>query len=406
MMAIKRTDTGSLRPQELEAVYAISKVVAEAESTEKALSEIIKLARSVFIFDNAVVYLVRSDYDILEPVFARAVGRGRSAEADLAWGEHAANEAFQTGKNFLYQAEIRPDTSRLDQDFYLGLPLVVGGQTMGALVFVRFGGPAYNEGHITVAEFIATHVTQLLEHERLVEQIANLEAEKRLAQLQEDFIATVSHELNTPLGFIKGYTTTLLRQDTKFDDAAQREFLAIIDEEADRLSDLIDNLLVSSQLQSGTMRMEFQTLQLDLLINDMLPRFRSRYNNLQIGFQAQPSKSLTVRADPKRFEQVMDNLISNASKYAPNTALNIAVAAIGDSVRVSVQDKGPGVATEHLENLFRRFYRVPERSNGVRGTGLGLYICDQIVRAHGGRIAVQSALSRGTTFHVFLPKAE
>jgi signal transduction histidine kinase len=236
----------------------------------------------------------------------------------------------------------------------------------------------------------------------LVERIASLEAERRLAQLQDDFIAAVSHDLNTPLGFIKGYTTTLLREDTDWDSQTSREFLMIIDDESDRLSELIDNLLDSSRLQTGTLRMDFHSIDMSALIEDILTRVRTRYNNLDILVHVDPVE-LKIKADPKRIAQVMDNLIGNAAKYAPQSTMIISIGAEGDRVHISVKDNGPGISEEHLEHLFERFYRVPERSAGVRGSGLGLFICDQIVRAHNGEITVDSKVGEGTTFNVYIP---
>ncbi len=100
----------------------------------------------------------------------------------------------------------------------MGLPLRLAGQSKGVLVFIRFGGPVFTPDQISLAEFIALHVAQILERKQLVNQIANLEAKRRLDSLQDDFIAMISHELLTPLGFIKGYATTLLREDTSWDE--------------------------------------------------------------------------------------------------------------------------------------------------------------------------------------------
>ena len=106
---------------------------------------------------------------------------------------------------------------------------------LGVLVFGRFGGPPYTQDQVQLAEFIAAQTAQLVENHHLVERVAKLEAERWLRRMQDDFITTISHELRTPIGFIKGYATTLLRDDTKWDDESRREFLTIIDEEADRL---------------------------------------------------------------------------------------------------------------------------------------------------------------------------
>lgn len=404
-MPDSHTSAGRLRPNELEAVYAISRVVSLAEDIDTAMDEITNLTRAVFIFDSAVLYRVQDGPEPLEPFFARVVGRGRSAPADLVWGELAAKQALESGEVVIQEeagGEVGGD--RLDERFYLALPMIVGGRKTGALVFIRFGGPSYTEEQVSLATFIATHVTQLFERSLLVERVANLEAERRLTRLQDDFIAMVSHELLTPLGFIKGYTTTLLRQDTEWDAGTLREFLLIIDEESDRLSELIENLLDSSRLQSGALRMELKRVLLSDVLGDVMHRMQSRYNNLKMELDLSGAE-VWVRVDAKRLGQVLENLTANAAKYAPNSTLRTWAEPEADGVVIHLADNGPGIPAEHLPNLFKRFTRVPERSAGVRGTGLGLFICEQIVKSHDGRIRVESEPGAGTTFSFWLPLA-
>ena len=289
MLEETQTPSGSLRPQELAAMYAISRTVARAVDTDTALDEIIRLVRPVFIFDNMVLYKLRADAS-LEPTYARAIGRGRFREADLAWGEYTANEAFISGQPAMRFEELAgANEDRTGVRHFLGLPLNQGEQIMGVLVFIRFGGPAFTPDQVSLAEFIASHVAQLLSRRQLVEKIASLEARRRLDSLQEDFIATISHELLTPLGFIKGYATTLLREDTNWDDTTRREFLTIIDEEADRLRELIDNLMDSSRLQAGTMRMSLQPVRLEALLKDISQRAKTRNENLNIELEFERS---------------------------------------------------------------------------------------------------------------------
>ena len=400
----EKIHTGSLRHNELEVVYAISRVVAETMDIDIALDRITKLARQVFIFDNAVLYRTQSKNN-LEPVFARAIGRGRSTPADITWGDTAAFEVISTGNNYTYHSSPDPEKDRLDQHYLLGLPMLVAGEITGALVFVRFGGPEYSPDQINLAEFIAAHVTHLLERQRLVGKIANLEAERRLARLQEDFIAMVSHELNTPLGFIKGYTTTLLRKDTQWDEETRQDFLQIIDEEADRLVELIENLLDSSRLQARTLNMEFQNISLEEMINNHVERLAILYNNLEIHVEF-PDNEVIVQADAKRLGQVLENLVSNASKYAPQSKLTISLNINEQKAHVAIKDEGPGIPPQHLAHIFERFYRVPERSGGVRVTGLGLFIFKEIITAHHGQITVESEINQGTIFHIYLPLAK
>lgn len=391
----------SLRPQELEAVYAISRSVAQAEDIDTALDEIIQLVRPVFIFDNMILYLAKDELG-LEPAYARVIGRGRSAEADLAWGENIANTVFRDDDKQVMMEKLENwENNRLNYRLLLGLPLNSDKGKIGALVFGRFGGPVYSPDQLNLAEFIAVHIAQLLIKRQLVERIANLEAERRLQQLQDNFVATISHELCTPLGFIKGYATTLLREDTQWDEATRREFLNIIDEESDRLRELIDNLLDSSRLQAGTLRMRFQKVHLHELVKEVVIRSTTRYQGLSITLD--PCDKALVRADPSRIVQVFDNLMENAVKYAPTSPINISLLVADSLCYIKVKDSGPGIAQEYLGQLFNRFYRVPDSNKEIHGTGLGLYICREIILAHGGEITVQSEVGIGTEFQISLP---
>jgi signal transduction histidine kinase len=391
-----------LKPQELEAVYAISKIVTEEVSLDKALARIINIAREVLVFDSAIVYL-QEDANQLEPFFAKAIGRGRSSGHTLPWGETAAMKAAETGKTYINESVVDPNGDRLDHHFYLSLPLQAGGSVSGAIVFIRFGGPEYQQDHINLAGFITAHISQLFEQKRLVNKIANLQAEQRLAQLQDEFVAMVSHELKTPLGFIKGYTTTLLRQDTTWDPATQLEFLNIIDEEADLLSEQIENLLNSFRLKSRTIEIKPTKIQLAAFIESILDKVSTQEVNLEINLAVLPT-DLEVVADGKMLSQVITNLISNAVKYAPGSTLKIQVRSYRDCIRFTFQDTGPGIPPHHIERIFDQFYRVPERSGGVRGAGLGLFICKQIIEAHNGKIWVQSEPDKGTSFIFEIPK--
>lgn len=402
MMVDGITDLTTLRPEELEAVYAISRTVAQAMDVESVLDDIIRLTRPVFIFDNMVVYTLRPSQG-LDASYARAIGRGRSQEADLVWGESTAQAVLDDGDKVIRKEEMGDSTqNRLYLRYSLGLPLVWGGESIGALVFIRFGGPSFSSDQIRLSEFIALHVAQLMGHKKLVQRIASLEAERRLDRLQEDFIATVSHELLTPLGFIKGYATTLLREDTVWDNETRFEFLTIIDEEADHLRELIESLMDSSRLQAGTLRMSFQPVRLDVLLKDIELRARSQDKQLKVNLDIR-TPPLSVPADPTRLAQVMDNLVSNAMKYAPGSDLLLRLESEEPWAVITVADKGPGIPPEHVKNLFKRFYRVPSGSTTVRGTGLGLFICRRITQAHGGTIRVESKLNEGTTFIIRLP---
>lgn len=383
---------------------SISRLIAQENDWRNALDVLIKFIRKGLIYDNLAVYLNDPDDPKQQDViFAKAVGRGQSAEADVSWGGQVATQVVTTGKQVLIEPPPGGDPNdreaRLNRPHLLGLPLRTPERVMGALVFVRFGGPPYTPEHINQAQFAAYQIGFLLERRALMSVIRRLDEAKRQIQLQEDFIATMSHELRTPLGFIKGYSTTLLRRDTKWDEETTREFLGIIEEESDHLTELIETILQSARLQSHTLELNFQPVRLDSLINDVLVRIKTRNPNLDVTIVGHASP--LIQADAVRIAQVLDNFFGNAIKYAPGAKIEVEVSELDDTALIRFSDTGPGISPEHLPHIFERFYRVS--GTGRTGTGLGLFICKQIVEAHRGSISVESRPGQGTTFTVVLP---
>ena len=379
----------------------LMQIAAGAGNSRDDIEKFLAKLREQFVFDNVAVYLQDESTQTLEVVYARAIGRAKHAEADAAWGEDFAGQVLQKGKLLLQDPTPDiPSEDRLHQAYLLGLPFREEGLIKGALIFVRFGGPAYEQNHITMAHVATELLSMLFERVTWKELDRELHDLKRQMQLQEDFVSTISHELRTPLGFIKGYSTSLLRQDTSWDDETQHEFLTIIDEEADRLALLIENVLESARLQSKTLPLRFQPLRLDAVIRDVAQRIRSRYKELDVSMDIQNASP--IHGDGVRLAQVFENLFTNAIKYAPGAPIFVILKQVGKSLVVSFLDRGPGIPKESLPLIFERFYRVRSEKT-VTGTGLGLYICKQIIAAHRGKIWAESNPGQGTTFFIELP---
>jgi len=404
-MRKKSRNNSALRPQKLEVVYKISSAIAGAEDTDSALEKIIQLFRQAFIFDNIIIYLLSHDSQ-LEPVHPKAVGRGRFLEDDLVWGESVAQKAFTEGKTIIYVEDLTdsiPDRTGIRH--YLGFPLIkTGDDVIGSLVFIRFGGPPYTKSQVRLANFFSETVTRLLDHQNLATRVAGFEAKHRLNILRDDFASTISHELLTPLGYIKGYTDTLLRSDVSWSEHEKLEFLHIINDESDRLALLIESFMDASHLQTGTFDMTFQPVKIEILIQEAVQRARARDETLKINLNHTVT-DIEILADPIRLVQVFDNIFNNASKYAPDSLVTIAVRPTNDHfVHIVIIDEGPGIHPDHLEHIFERFYRVPSQSNkSIPGAGLGLFICRKIIETHNGRIYAQSEIGAGTTIYIFLP---
>ena len=376
------------------------RTVTKAGDIRRNVENFFVLLREQFVFDNVAVYLYDELTNTLEIAHARAIGRAKNAEADAAWGETFAGHVFTKGKLLIQEPEADSSADdRLQQAYELGIPLRANGKVYGSIVFVRFGGPAYDNEHLIVASFGAQLLSILFERKIWKETHDILQELKQQMQLQEDFVSTISHELRTPLGFIKGYSTSLLREDTSWDKETQNEFLTIIDEEADRLSLLIENVLESARLQSRTLPLRFQPLRLDAVLRDVVARIRSRYKDLDVSLDANPTPPM--QGDGVRIAQVFENLFTNAIKYAPGAPIIIILQQVGANLLVSFMDRGPGIPQESLPLIFERFYRV--RSEKATGTGLGLFICKQIIEAHRGKIWAESNPEQGTTFFIELP---
>jgi signal transduction histidine kinase len=225
-----------------------------------------------------------------------------------------------------------------------------------------------------------------------------------LDRLKSDFVSMVSHELRTPLGLIKGYAGTLLRRDAPLDEATREEFLQVIDEETDRLTELVTNLLDMSRIEAGTLHVDPRPIDLGDVLKECARRFRVREPERVLKLDL-PDDLPRVLADERRIVQVVENLLTNAARYTPpGTPILPRARADGQVVTVAVEDHGPGIPAEQRERIFEKFVRLdggerPESS----GTGLGLAICRGIVQAHGGTIWVESESRRGSTFTFTLP---
>jgi signal transduction histidine kinase len=383
-------------------LVSISQVVTQAKEWKPALDKIVRLVRSIFIFDNLALYLYDEDNDSMDIMYARAIGRGQKAEADVSWGESIASRIQKIQKTIVDEPMPDPKKNRLEQPYILAVPLMLQQQFLGALVYIRFGGPPFTPENIQLGEYITWHISLLVQRQKIQDAYKVLENHTKLMQFQEDFISTISHELRTPLGFIKGYSTTLLRSDTEWDPATQHEFLQIIESEANHLQHLIDNMLDSARLQSGQLPLYFEQVYIDHLLEDISERTRLHYPDLRVNLHLE-TPIITIKGDPNRLTQVFENILANAAKYAPGKDVDIIVHQDEDELAVMIRDQGPGISSDDLPHIFERFYRSPKLESTVRGTGLGLYICNQIVQAHHGKISVTSQPGSGTTFTIILP---
>ncbi len=341
----------------------------------------------------------------------------------LAPGEAIAGKAFLSGRSELYptresttlaMANMTPENMSRFVQSTVGLaeplsaicvPLGIGDAPLGALTLVNLRQPSgFTEADLDFLRRVADLISLAIENTRLRSDLEAAQALSEANRLKEEVISVLAHEMRTPLTSIKGYSTALLMEDVSFSPETQREFLQIIDEECNVLQDLIHDLLESSIIDAGLLRLEYQPVQLRTLARGIAEDFarRSSSHRFLVDF---PAGFPIVDADPDRIVQVLRNLLDNAVKYSPDGGLVIVRGEEQpDEVVVSVADQGPGIAPEHLNRLFEKFFRAKTGlGHHVVGSGLGLPIAHAIIESHGGRIWADSQLGQGTTLYFALP---
>jgi two-component system phosphate regulon sensor histidine kinase PhoR len=239
----------------------------------------------------------------------------------------------------------------------------------------------------------------------------------RLLEMRTDFIANASHELRTPLASVRGFIETL-QGPARNDEAARHRFLTIMAEQAERMTRLIDDLLLLSRVEEKANLKPTGQIKLDELIDDVVRAIATAAAERKITMTVEPASSqLSAKGDRDELFQVFHNLLENAVKYGRDggsVKIHLtegkkadANGRSGDTVTVSITDDGPGIAPEHLPRLTERFYRVSaEHSRRIGGTGLGLAIAKHVLNRHDGELSVESIVGYGTTFKVILPSSK
>jgi signal transduction histidine kinase len=222
-------------------------------------------------------------------------------------------------------------------------------------------------------------------------------------EIKNTFVSIVSHELKTPVALIKGYVSTLRREDAKWDKAIVADSLAVIEEEADHLAAMIEDLLDASRLQAGGLTPNLSDVALPALAWRLAERFRtqSQRHTIMVDF---PDNFPVILADENRVSQVISNLVSNAIKYAPGGEIRIRGQVRPKQVVVTISDEGPGIDAADIPYIFDRFYRSDQAVRKTKGAGLGLYLAKAIVEAHGGHIWVDPKPDSGARVCFSLPR--
>jgi two-component system sensor histidine kinase KdpD len=285
----------------------------------------------------------------------------------------------------------------------LYLPLRAGRGTVGVLgIEPRAGEALATPEQLHLLETFAAQTALAIERVALVDDAQRARVQSETERLRNSLLSAVSHDLRTPLATITGSASALVEQETQLDASARRELAQAIQEEADRLNRLVQNLLEMTRLESGSVHVRKDWHPLEEVVGSALARVEKHLGQRRVDIDLAPDLPL-VPLDPLLVEQVFINLLDNAIKYTPEgSPIEISAAVEDRAVIVTVADRGPGFAPGEETRIFEKFYRGP--TSGTRsGAGLGLAIARGIVEAHGGQIAVQPRAGGGAQFRFTLP---
>ena len=367
----------------------------EAEKSREEVWNLYQLSRAIIVTpdpETAVSTLSRQVRDFFDVTYCQIYTPDRSVklESQAAMSEpdqslvsdNLLREVFESGETRVDEAHVSIYT-----------PLKVGLKVTGVMVLTS------STLEVGTIEAISGLVALAMERARFLREISRTEALRQSDQLKSAILASVSHDLQTPLTSIRAAVDNLLERNLEWDREVLDEFHLIIREEVKRLTRLVQNLLGMARIEAGQLHpaMEWGTIQ--ELFENVVDRCAPDLSKHQIRINLGEGLPM-VKMDFRLIAEVLSNLIENAAKYSPDGSEIVLFGNVeGDVLTITVRDSGPGILPDELNHVFDKFFRGTSRSSRrVDGTGMGLAIARGIIEAHGGRIWVESTLDRGTTF--------
>jgi two-component system sensor histidine kinase KdpD len=374
------------------ALYGLSRELAGVTASEEVLGAIVQQVAGNL---GAKVVALLPEDDRL------AVKAAYPAGSELTESERAA--ATWAWRN---NRAAGRGTETLPGESWFYLPLHTARATVGVLALLfDDGAAAATPDRMRLLESLADQASVAIERARLVRDIeqAGLLAERE--RLQAILLSSISHDLRTPLASILGSASTLLEGERNLDDESRRDLLLTIAEEAQRLNRFVGNLLDTTRLESGALKLNREWAEIGDVIGSALSHLAGPLSSRRVEIDIEPGLPF-VRVDFVLMEQVFINLFDNAAKYSPaGTPVRARARRRGEWIEIDVEDEGMGIPEGDLDLVFDKFYRIQRGDRQMAGTGLGLSICRGIVEEHGGRIAAASPVAdgRGTRFTIQLP---
>ena len=370
--ARRQAESAESRRQEIERLYAFSQQLLIKENVLELLNELPMKIVDEFSVASAAIFLASGQKVYYSDANARNQFSAEELNAVSARGEFSA----------------RPEQN------VTFIPLRIGVRSVGSFAVIG------NLSRQTL-EAIGSLVAIATERARAVEKLSHAEAARESEHLRSALLDAVTHEFRTPLTSIKAAASTL-SSSVHLDDAARRDLVAVVEEEADRLNRLVGEAAEMAQLDAHQVHLEFDVVDIrgaiDAALQESAPLMRER----EVALVVAPDLP-RVRIDKQRIAEAIRHLLENAGKYSPaGTSIRVTAERTGEGIRVSIADQGPGIDDFEQSLIFDKFYRG-RGQRGLQGTGMGLPIAKAIIEAHGGTIGVTSQLARGSVFHFSLP---
>jgi len=410
--------------QEVSTLFEVSKALASVVDIEGLLPAIQHTLMEAVGPAEAGVLLL---FDKVTGMLRVASSFGYDVETlhrvSLRTGESISGQVFESGMPGVWSTPDESESAMAtmtahNREFFrqasrgldfprsaIGVPLIYRDEKIGVLTLETFGSAEWFSGsHVpflqALAELLVINLTQI----RLLQETEEARAVQEADRLRSELIAALAHDMRTPLTSIQGYASALLLDDVEWDETSRARQLQIIEAEARDLQAMVQDLLESSIVDAGLLTLAKEPTLVPRLVESLVREMarRTARHRFVISF---PADFPIIDADPRRLEQVIRNVLDNAVKYSPDGGLVVVRGQVaGDEVIISVADNGVGIAPEHLNRLFEKFFRVKSPiGEKVRGTGLGLPVSRTIVESHGGRIWAESEVGKGTTMYFSLP---
>lgn len=402
------------RVTELAALSDVAQAINSVLSTREVLAKILQSALSLLHASGGRIMLIDRERNLLRSVCEMSADGSAVEGADEValgegvpgWVAHHRDPILlhRDGADGLFTRLVPPGSPASSA---MCVSLINRGELLGVLYVSSVDeSRTFSEYDLRALQLFAENAAVAISNARLFEaERAHVAKLQEVDAQRQEFVATVSHELRSPLTSIVGSARTLRKRGPAMAQDQTDEFLTVIERQSNRLLQLIDDILFAGRIEAGENRMRREPLEVVRIAEEVVASFKAREHVPRVCLVAPPhSNALVAFGDPNGLQQVLTNLVDNALKYAPgDTPVTVSLAEAGEEIAITVSDLGPGIPKAELPHIFERFRQGQDRSGAAPGVGLGLYITANLVGAMGGRIWVRSEEHHGTSFTFTLP---